>query len=199
MNPQPDTSHWNPEYVDTPKEWRKEICLGPGHRTYDPDMWCLFNVGDPKNAVPYTCRKPNYLPGEIVYIKETWAVDKKYDHLSPSKIPIKGRRPVYYKGLYDDEYVGVEKPTEVGRWRSPCFMPEWANRSHALIVNVRPERIQSITIGEVRKEGFIREPMLDDSDSVMGRHPFVDLWDTIYPGSWDRNDFVLRLELEKKP
>jgi hypothetical protein len=121
--------------------------------------------------------KPRYFPGETVYIKETWADPQ-------------GLRIMAYKADRATAYENV-------KWKSPRFTPEWAARSKALIVSVRPERIQNITIGEVNNEGFVCDPMLDDVDTVMGRHPFVCLWESLHPGSWDRNDWVWRIELRK--
>jgi hypothetical protein len=148
--------------------------------------------------------KPRFRPGETVYIKETWAVDKKYDHLSPSQIPIKGRRPVYYKALYDDEYANVAKPENVGRWRSPRFMPEWAARSHARIVSVRPERVQEITEAEAKAEGvtpFRNDPEGDCWTNGKYRTAFEYLWNELHgwcPNSFESNDWVWRIELEKQ-
>ena len=73
MNPQVDTSYWKPEALSRPKEWRKMIMimLGPGYHGYDENLWCLYNVEDKSSAVPYTCRKSPYLPGEVIYVKNS--------------------------------------------------------------------------------------------------------------------------------
>lgn len=128
---------------------------------------------------------PPYRPGETVYIKEKWAVAKKYDHLPPSKIPQKGRSLIWYS---NSTVVGNR-----GRWRSSRFMPEWAARSHARIVSVRPpERVQEITDDEALIEGFV-----DIRYAGEERILFKALWDRLYPGSWGRNDWVWPVELEK--
>ncbi len=70
-------------------------------------------------------------------------------------------------------------------------MPEWAARSHALIVSVRPERIQEITFQDLEREGFSGELNAASSE-------FIGIWESLHPGSWERNDWVWRIELEKQ-
>ena len=124
--------------------------------------------------------KPRYHPGETVYIKETWL-----DGVCKCCIS--------YRGDFE-----VKKAM---KWKSPRFMPEWASRSHTLIVSVRPERVHEITEEEAKAEGV--EP---DRSKVNGMPPviysyrdsFRRLWESLHPGSWERNDFIWRIELEKK-
>ncbi len=116
---------------------------------------------------------PFYLSGETVYIKETWATP--VDDPDTKEI-----------GLIS--YPASEKLLK-GHWKikSPRFMPEWASRSHALIANVRPERIQDVTEEEATKEGFAR------------REHFIRYWDILHPESFNNNNWVWRYGLEKRP
>ncbi len=123
--------------------------------------------------------KPPYLPGETVYIKETWRAyagedDSEYEHPS---VEYKADSPGKYQDL---------------KWKSPRFMPEWASRSHALIISVRPERVQEITDDEAFDEGIV-----DIRFAGEERVAFHCLWESLYPGSWERNDWCWRVELEK--
>jgi hypothetical protein len=123
--------------------------------------------------------KPPYLPGETVYIKEKWATP--VDDPDTTEI-----------GLIS--YPASELLLD-GHWKikSPRFMPEWASRSHAEIISVRPEKIREITERDVMAEG-IHNPGDPDFDYMM---IFWNLWDSLHPGSWDRNDWVWRIELRK--
>jgi len=142
-----------------------------------------------------------YRSGETVYLKETWQYN-----------PFGG---IVYKagsGIVDCGGRG---------WKSPRFMPERAARSHAWIVSVRPERVQEITTRECVREGMICGSVLDgNSEDVLRtvresksclvaaalikvsgvppRKQFQILWNTLHPGSWERNDWVWRIELEKR-
>ncbi len=114
--------------------------------------------------------KPRYLPSETVYIKETWV--KWIDDV------------IYYKAS--------ENPENAFKWKSPRFMPFWAARSHARIVSVRPERIREITIADVRDEGIPQH-------GGYAITSFYELWESLYPGSWEKNDWCWVYTLKKKP
>jgi hypothetical protein len=91
--------------------------------------------------------KPRYQVGDVVYIKEVWSTEKKYDDLKPSDIPKTAHI------WFDDD---APHPVRFipGRWRSPLFMPAWTARYFIKIKDVRPERLQEITEEEARLEGF---------------------------------------------
>ena len=131
--------------------------------------------------------KSPYLIGETVYIKETWGIHKAFDGKAV------GPGLVYY---HADYFTGTGIPGQdvpITKWKSPRFMPEWASRSHALIVSMRPERAQEITREEALLEG---KPLDTMNCPIMW---FRILWDSLHPGSWERNDWGWRIELEKKP
>ena len=139
--------------------------------------------------------KPRYRPGETVYIKETWA--HWFDHNKSGK--------VFYKADGQDFTTGEKM---LGwKWRSPRFMPEWASRSHALILSARPERIQEITEEEADKEGFggdfphkVMPEMFDVDDSGLSiPECFARLWETLHKRSWTENSWIWRYELEVRP
>ncbi|MHB8123136.1 MAG: hypothetical protein ACYDG4_13380 [Desulfuromonadaceae bacterium] len=135
--------------------------------------------------------KPPYLPGEMVYIKETWRDDGVVfgftDSMGEQEADV-----VYYKADGHDQKV---------KWRSPRFMPEWASRSHALIVSVRPERVQEITEEEAKLEGvtpFRNDPEGDCWTDGTYRKAFEYLWNEIHgwcPNSFELNPWIWRIEL----
>jgi hypothetical protein len=152
--------------------------------------WWKVDRGDGESDTDCRILKPRYLPGETVYIKETWFQVQNKD-FTPGM--------VIYKS---DGWKPSEKGCPVG-WKSPRFMPSWAARSHALIVSVRPERVQEITREDAHNEGFW--PGQNGLESWNGKPygnaqlAFQACWESLYPGSWGRNDFVWRIELEKRP
>ena len=143
-------------------------------------------------------RKPRYLPGETVYIKETWA------HVSVPDGTTARKNIIVYKA---DNPQGVCVPN---MWKSPRFMPERFSRSHALIVSVRPERVKEIGFDELLKEGLEVDTearyVFNEDGVPIDCYPepdpstlldqFVTLWESLHPGSWERNDWVWRNELE---
>jgi hypothetical protein len=127
-------------------------------------------------------RKHRYHTDEVVYVKEAWAVDKKYDNLRPSEIPEVGR---VVNIVYKDQHPPFNK-MGAGRWRSPLHLPKWAARNFLKIKSVRPERLQEITEKEAIKEGFLT--LFD----------FIDTWDSINPDyPFSSNIWVWRIEFEK--
>jgi hypothetical protein len=199
MRPQPDTKNWKPETMFKQKEWRKQSCLGPGHRTFDPDVWCLFNVGDPANAVALTGREPPYRPGEIVYIQEPFVC------IAGGHFPgfiLAPHTMIVYQANMSEQYLIDEPPDnipvydadepETWIWQSPVTMLKKFSRSQARIVDVRVERIREITEDEAYNEGVFGGDWMGDP---IGE--FIKLWNSIYPGSWERNDFIWRYGLER--
>lgn len=134
--------------------------------------------------------KPPYLPGEVVYIKETW--------VDLIKTPVMGAGSERYAGL--KVWYRADNTPEmevVGRYISPRFMPEWASRSHALIVSVKPERVQEITEEEAMEEGVGWQNTAGLA-RFTARKLSRSLWETLHPGTWDANPWVWRYELEAR-
>jgi hypothetical protein len=153
--------------------------------------------------------KPRYLPGETVYIKEAHYL---YGSWKKNGLAASGRQ----KWLFvSDRSMGVLFPDALptdfvssqGRdhrgWfkRSPRFMPAWAARSHARIVSVRPERIQEITGEDCSREGMEEHYFGGYDFAYLGMPPeaanFRRTWESLHPGSWEKNEFVWRIALEK--
>ena len=136
---------------------------------------------------PSPKRRPASIP-----LKETWGVESGR-YVQPSlNTPYGGR-------FGDEVFYKVNDPNLPGmKWKSSRIMPEWASRSHARIVSVRPERVQEITEEAAIKEGILGTW---DADNKIWkgfyREGFRQLWESIYPGSWGRNDWAWRIELEK--
>jgi hypothetical protein len=77
------------------------------------------------------------------------------------------------------------------RWRSGMFMPRWASRLTLEITDVRVERVQSISEGDAREEGFggSHEPRAD----------FAAIWVEIHSlKSWNDNPWVWALTFRRR-
>jgi hypothetical protein len=191
MNPQPDIA--------------SDGCIYYPHRDH-PKWLCYANESHFRKGIMHDF-KPRYLPGETVYIKEVWAQIWNQDGCLHD-IEYKADTGAKYPADWPDDSTG---DPSCPKWKSPRIMPEWASRSKALIVSAKPERIQEITEEEAIKEGFCPPPVpmamgYDGPYETAGPdHPcylfptdlFCQTWGTLRPGSWERNDFVWRLELKK--
>ncbi len=88
-------------------------------------------------------------------------------------------------------------------------MPKWAARNFARVTAVRAERVQDISEADALDEGI--ETVWDgrakwyknylgncDFCSYDGAiKSFQSMWNSLYPGSWERNDFVWVRTVEK--
>ncbi len=130
--------------------------------------------------------KPRYKVGDVVYIKEAFALHPAAKELG---YPI-----VFYKERGD-------VTSEQNRWKSPLFMPAWAARTFIQITNVRPERLQEITLEDCKAEGihgytFAKACCSDNPPDP--RWKYIELWDSINPKQrWNTNPWVRRYEFKK--
>ena len=152
----------------------------PNRPEYDSESGRLewFN-GD---EVVCGMRCPYGQPGDRLWVRETWAVPHRYDHLGPSNIPVLGV-PTHYAAT---EYRGGLL------WRPSIHMCRWASRITLEVTDVRVERLQDISTVDCWAEGIAASP---DVDPV---HEYRDLWESINgPGSWDVNPWVWVVEFVK--
>ncbi len=97
--------------------------------------------------------------GDLLWVRETWAVGTCADKLKPSELDpptwLKDNGGLWYK-------VGLAEPqtpiSTRGRWRSGRFMMKWAARIWLEITNIRVEILKEISDKDIICEGFeIRE------------------------------------------
>jgi len=154
----------------------------------DEKYWLGCFAGDDK------CRaiKPPYQPGNIMYVRETWARSMAGTYL----------------------YRATDTPLILSGWHPSIHMPREAARIFLRVTDVRVERLQNITEAGAVKEGF--EAILCNHP---GGYPctdcmntgylepamlgFVDTWNsTIKPSDraiygWDANPWVWVIQFER--
>ncbi len=130
--------------------------------------------------------KPRYRVGEIVYIKEGWCAENKYNKLKPSELPDDAKIWYLSDVLYDPFILGIK--------RSPLFLPEHFARYFVKILSNRTERLQEITTEEIIKEGL--SSYLREYDAEVDlREQWVKLWNSLNPSCpWDLNPWCWRHE-----
>lgn len=160
--------------------------------------------------------KAKYQPGDVLYVRETWQICRWYEGE-----PIGFTYPADGSGCDENEYSDTDKyegwheritiqcaddceksgvqVDENGVYNlsdipNPCrlrpsiHMPKWAARIFLKVTAVRVEKVQDITIPDAISEGIT-----DDVNTAN----FATVWDSCYPGSWDRNDWVFIYDFEK--
>ncbi len=88
---------------------------------------------------------PKYQVGEVVYIKEAWAVSFAWEGTKPRDMPPSIR--LYFK----DSDIDIP----LGKWRSPMFLKAINARSFIKILDAIPEQlnIKTMSTKEVELEG----------------------------------------------
>jgi len=140
---------------------------------------------------------PFGVPGDHLYVRETWAVSTAYDsyHGSLSRHV----HNVAYRagGGFNFEF------NDRGRWRPSIHMPRWASRLTLEITEVRVQRLQDISEEDAKAEGVERKLLYDpanpDTVAYSYRMTFADLWDDIngkkFP--WSGNFWVWAISFRR--
>lgn len=158
-------------------------------RIIRPEWSRCLALDDPDDRAQAIAQSPYGQPGDILWVRETFAFGRGYDGLRPGLVP---------KGVKVTYAADGDKPSWAGRWRPSIHMPRWVSRAILLNKGVRIERIQEIPCHEIRAEGF----SCPEHDFASGfctsecptlRETFAKSWDAInakrgYP--WKDNDYV---------
>ncbi len=157
-------------------------------------LWNSFKTLD--ELVAKFC--PYGVPGDFLWVRETWATGKGNNFAKPSDLP---RGSIIF---YKDDESKFESPTppnwvdpEKGKWRPSIFMPRWASRITLKITEIRVERVQEISYEDIRKEGI--EKSITDVSLDMKLN-FINLWDSINAKKgygWDEKPWVWTIEFER--
>lgn len=138
---------------------------------------------------------PYGLVGDYLWVREAWALEKKYDRYPGSQVPKRGRAQMWY--LADGP-----KPKWAGRTRAARFMPRWASRITLEITAVCVDWLQEIAPTDVLAEGIQKT---DDGNwlAPLAGQPnfpyahaseaFAALWNSLNSQrgfGWDVNPFV---------
>lgn len=125
---------------------------------------------------------PYGLPGDHLWVRETWGVDEHFDNVKPSEMS---------SHLLVDEvwYHAAQAPVPpwVGKTRPSIHMPRWASRITLEVKGVRMEKVQEISRVEAVKEGWPRltqaQEMQVEENNGQPIEWFRSLWASIYGAS----------------
>lgn len=132
--------------------------FNPQWTGYVPDGSVLYGSGNIPAA------KATYVPGDILYVRETWRVQSAHRFGADVMIEFKAggpRKRIQFPGRGSDSHERPEYDafinkwmnTESNRWRPSIHMPKEAARLFLHVTDVRVERLGAITRNQVRAEG----------------------------------------------
>jgi hypothetical protein len=140
-------------------------------------------------------------PGDRLWVHETWQINHvMYDRGPiPKEHPVDFGQPVDLIYRADGEFDEQFEIDEGGScWRPSIHMPRWASRLTLEVTGVRVERVQQISVEDMRAEGF--QP--NNEVSLLWRETLAEnfrtLWDEINPKHpWDSNPWVWVVEFKR--
>lgn len=146
-----------------------------------------FEWNTPKTAGGFEIKMP-YQPGDTMYVRETWSEVETVDGV-----------PFYihkadHSAVYADANHGFEK------WHQSIHMPKEAARIWLKVKDVRVERLQDISGGDLIKEGI---DLFQSNYVRVAFDEFKNLWNSTIKKSdldrygWDANPFVWVIEFER--
>jgi hypothetical protein len=188
-----------------PLKWCTRFELAP----YKEGNFIVGEIGDwlqmtdDANSIRGLGRCPYGIPGDRLWVRETWALQKfmddqlSEDGITPGAIDDQG----YHIGYFADGS-GIYEGANIGRKRPSIFMPRWASRINLLIKDIRVERVQEIGYLDCIAEGIEQwegsRPGHKKSVWQL-RSDYWRLWDSINAKrgyGWDVNPLVWVIEFE---
>ncbi len=133
---------------------------------------------------------PYGMPGDLLWVRETWATPGNYDHIKPSLLTdhmMDAKSNIVYRA--------TEEYPVYFNWRPSIFMPRWASRITLRVVDVRVETLWDMTVSKMIAEG-VAEIENNDKHPLT---PFIALWDSINADrghAWYTDPWVWVVEFE---
>lgn len=182
VKPQPNEKHTYPLGFVTDSTEKKDVgCFG-------------FGINEYSGSIQYT--KPQYQPGDILYVRETWGHPIS---LNSDKQYVFRADKIAESGFKNDSHI----------WHPSIHIPKEAARIWLKVTNVRVERLQDITEdgaeaeGAIDNRGFIHSPENEYDRIYTAREYFIKIWDRTIKKSdldiygWDVNPWLWVIEFER--
>jgi len=146
-----------------------------------------------------------YKVGDILYVKETWTLGKKFTIKPENVWYIRNDlgNEVYYKADLNDNFYD---PDNICKWKPSIHMPKEYARIFLKVTNVRVEKLQDMKI-----EDFLHEGINDNGFTVQYpenglnefykflKNKWIDFWNSTKKDGykWEDNPYVFVYEFER--
>ena len=162
-------------------DWELEVLPNGGiiRQSKDDIVFSVKSGGLSKAMQDKIIRCPYGVPGDRLWVKETYALD----------IPGCPNGVTYHADHVDPKGDGPANPI---KWKSPLFMPRKYSRITLEILSVRVERVQEMTYHDLEAEGM-------SGELGAAIEQYIKLWDSLnakrgYP--WADNPWVFVIKFE---
>ncbi|HHS9947829.1 hypothetical protein ACRE51_00280 [Klebsiella pneumoniae] len=181
-----------------PIKWKQTRFTEIGERE-DGSKWPWSE--DAEHACDFWHPCPFGAVGDRIWVRETFQGPLfDYDLMDNyCKDPTPFEKPEFcvYKadGVPAPEFYDADDELHC-RWRPSIRMPRWASRILLEITDVRVERLQSITLGDICKE--VGCGLYDFRPATYGFQVWEELWKSIYGAeNWQANPWVWVIEFKR--
>lgn len=190
VKPQPDEKHTYPLGFVTDSTEKKEVgCFG-------------FGIDEYGGSIQYA--KPQYQPDDILYVRETWehfdcCCCEGDEHGNCYQEP---QQNVLNKSYGCYMYRATDEIYGDARWHPSIHMPKEAARIWLKVTDVRVERLQEITIDDIRREG-LSSVAVHAGDMEIALEEWKMLWNSTIKKpdldryGWDASPWVWVINFER--
>lgn len=156
-----------------------------------PEEFCCRMCGQGIGPSGHSLFKSGYLPGDILYVRETWS---------------EWTGGYLYKAWSSPFLQPGRCPDKMMKWHPSIHMPREAARIWLRVTDVKIERLQDMTLDDFLNEGISipYEAFNDPENAYMqGRELFVKIWDSTINKEqhdlygWNANPWVWVIEFEQ--
>ena len=146
-----------------------------------------------------------YQKGDILYARETWKIKWLDGNKLEMAITYEADETWEYIEFSSDRFSKFKKYYNKKGWQPSIFMPKEAAILFLKVTDVRVEKLQDITLMDIREEGLqCPKEYASDELEYNFRQWFPDqykeIWDSIYKSKgygWDTNCWVWVIEFER--
>ena len=165
----------------------------------------LTNEDDPICVMtPVGIVRPRYLPGDILWVRETWRLQNYgYD---PSTQTYKGQELQYRADFTDEENAiyGRRGGCAPCKWKPSIHMPREAARIFLRVTKVKVERLQAISESDAQAEGcgygFHNDGVNKYIQNHTPKEQFAAIWNSLHSKKgcgWEADPCVWVYEFER--
>ena len=190
VKPQPDEKHTYPLGFVTDSTEKKEVgCFG-------------FGINEYGGSIKYA--NPQYQPGDILYVRETWERFECWncDGDERGNCPKEPKKSVLDKTCGCYMYRATDEISGDAKWHPSIHMPKEAARIWLKVTDVRVERLQEITADDIRNEG-LSSAAVHCGDTEIALKEWENLWNSTIKKSdlgrydWNASPWVWVIEFER--